>query len=55
MTMALNTISQTAASVQGVWRANIVLPAGYKILAASGSAISGGMAVTCVGGDYVNS
>jgi hypothetical protein len=55
MTMALNTLTQVAASTIGVWRANLVLPAGYKILAASGSAISGGMAVTCVGGDYVNS
>lgn len=55
MTMALNTVGQTAASIQGTWRANLVLPAGYKLLAASGNAISGGMAVTCVGGDYVNS
>lgn len=52
MTMALNTLSQTAASTPGVWRANLVLPAGYKLLAASGTAIAGGMAVTAVGGDY---
>lgn len=52
MTMALNTLSQTSASVPGVWRANLVLPAGYKLLAASGTAIAGGMSVTAVGGDF---
>lgn len=51
-TVALNTISQVAASTPIVWRANLVLPAGYKLLAAAGSSIAGGMQATAVGGDY---
>lgn len=51
-TLALNTISQVAASVPAVWQANIVLPVGYKLLAASGSSIAGGVQVSAVGGDY---
>jgi len=51
-TLALNTISQTAASVPVVWQANLLLKPGYKLLAASGTAISGGVQVTAQGGDY---
>lgn len=51
-TLALNTISQTAASVPVTWAANLYLKPGYKLLAASGTAIAGGMAVTAQGGDY---
>lgn len=51
-TLATNSLSQTAASVQVYFKANFVLPAGYKLLAASGTAISGGVTVVAMGGDY---
>jgi hypothetical protein len=51
-TMLANTLSQAAASVQGYFKANFVMPPGYKLLAASGAAISGGMSVVAFGGDY---
>lgn len=46
-----NTIAQTTAAVANVWAANLVLPAGYKLLAAQGVA-TGVMQVTAHGGDY---
>jgi hypothetical protein len=45
------TSSQTSLAPVTVWYANLVLPAGYKLLAAQGVA-TGVMAVTAVGGDY---
>ena len=46
-----NTIAQTTAAVANVWRANLLLPAGYKLLAAQGVA-TGVMQVTAQGGDF---
>ena len=46
-----NTLAQTTATTSNIWRANLVLPAGYKLLAAQGVA-TGVMQVTAVGGDY---
>jgi hypothetical protein len=46
-----NTISQTSAASANVWQANLILPPGYKLLAAQGVA-TGVMHVTAVGGDY---
>lgn len=51
-TMAANTASQVAASVPVYWRANQVLPAGYKINVTIGTAIASGIMVTCNGGDF---
>lgn len=51
-TMAANTASQTAASVPILWKANLVLPAGYKLNVTIGTAIASGIQVTAVGGDY---
>lgn len=51
-TLALNTLSQTAASVPVTWQANLYLKPGYKLLAASGTAIAGGVQVTAQGGDF---
>jgi len=51
-TMKANTVSQVAKSVALQWRANLILPTGYVLLAASGSAITGGMEVVAQGGDY---
>lgn len=50
-TMPANTISQTAASVPVYWRANLVLPAGYRLYVACGTATTA-LNITCVGGDY---
>lgn len=54
-TLGAYTLSQGAATTLNtsrVWKANLTLPAGYKILAASGTAIAGGMQVTAIGADY---
>lgn len=51
-TLALNTISATAASVGMIWRANLVLPAGYKLYAGAATALAGDAKVIAVGGDY---
>lgn len=51
-TLAASTISQTAASVGIVWNANLVLPAGYKLLVSAGTALAGDAKVIAVGGDY---
>lgn len=52
VTMAANTASQVAASVPVTAYPNIILPAGYRILATIGTAIASGIMVTCQGGDY---
>jgi hypothetical protein len=49
--MPLQTLTQTTTNAQLIWRANVVLAPGYKLLAAAGVA-NGGIQVTCVGGDY---
>lgn len=52
-TMAANTISQVAASVQQVATfSNLVLPAGYKLNVTIGTAIAAGVMVLAQGGDY---
>ncbi len=51
-TMAANTVSQVAASVPVIWRANLVLPNGYKLNAVVGTTVAAGVQVTAVGGDY---
>lgn len=51
-TMAANTASQVEASVPVLWRANLVLPAGYKLNVTIGTAIASGIMVTVFGGDY---
>lgn len=50
--VAINTLSQTAVSIPTVWRANLVLPAGYKLNVTIGTAIAAGIQCTAVGGDY---
>jgi len=52
VTMAANTLSQTAASTPVTFYPNWVLPAGYKINVTIGTAIASGIQVTCFGGDY---
>jgi len=52
VTMAANTASQTAASIPMYIRANLVLPAGYKLNVTIGTAIASGIMCTAVGGDY---
>lgn len=51
-TVAANTLSQTAGSVQNVWRANLVLQAGGKLGVTIGTAIASGIMVSAIGGDY---
>ncbi|GAC1499994.1 MAG: hypothetical protein NVS1B10_03290 [Candidatus Saccharimonadales bacterium] len=51
-TMAVNTASQTAASIPVIWRANLVLQATYRLYATIGSTVASGYMITCVGGDY---
>lgn len=46
-----NTLSQTAASTYNVWRPNLVLPSGYKLLVAAGTATTA-INVTANGMDY---
>lgn len=50
-TFGANTISQTAASIPVVWRANLALPPGYKLYVAAGTATTA-INVTACGGDY---
>lgn len=51
-TMAANTASQTAASIGQIWRANLILPSGYKLNVTIGTAIASGIMCTAVGSDY---
>lgn len=51
-TLATSTISQTAAAPYLIWNANLVLPAGYKLMVSAGTALAGDAKVTAVGGDY---
>lgn len=52
VTMAANTVSQTAASVPVSLHPNLILPPGYKINVTIGTAIAAGIMVVCQGGDY---
>lgn len=51
-TMAANTASQVAASQPIYWRANLILPTGYKLNVTIGTAIASGIMVNAQGGDY---
>lgn len=50
--IAANTLSQTAVSIQAIWRANLVLSPGYKLNVTIGTAVAAGLMITAVGGDY---
>jgi|SRR6185437_7745933 len=50
--MASNSLSQTAASSRVEVALDLALPSGYTLTATTGTAISTGIMVTCVGGDY---
>lgn len=52
ITMAANTLSQTAASVPQQIVPGLVLPPGYKLNVTIGTAIAAGIQVTATGGDY---
>lgn len=52
VTIAANTVSQVAASIPYIISPNIILPAGYKINATTGTAIASGVMVSCQGGDF---
>lgn len=52
VTMAANTLSQTAASVPMTWPANLYLKPGYKLNVTIGTAIAAGIMVFAQGGDY---
>lgn len=51
-TMAANTISQVAASVPQGINANLVLPAGYTLIATTGTTIAAGVMISVQGGNY---
>jgi len=50
------TVSQMAVNSPGsvglMWRANLILPVSYRLYVATTAAITNGIAVTAVGGDY---
>jgi hypothetical protein len=50
--VAAITSTQTAATTPVVWRANLVLPAGYKLNCTLGSSVAGSLIVTAIGGDF---
>jgi len=52
VTMAANTLSQTAASVPMAWAANLYLKPGYKLNVTIGTAIAAGIMIFAQGGDY---
>lgn len=52
VTMAANTLSQTAASVAVEVPLDLALAAGYKLNCTIGTAVASGIAVSCEGGDY---
>jgi hypothetical protein len=52
VTMAANTLSQTAASVPMIWPANLYLKPGYKLNVTIGTAIAAGIMIFAQGGDY---
>lgn len=50
--MSANTLSQNASSARVEIPLNIALPAGYKLLATTGTALATGIQVTAIGGHY---
>lgn len=51
-TMEASTASQAVKSVALTWRANLLLPSGYKINVTIGTAIASGIMVAVQGGNY---
>jgi hypothetical protein len=52
ITIAANTVSQTAAAINYELPLGFALPAGYIIYVTLGTGIAGGLKVTVIGGDY---
>jgi hypothetical protein len=52
ITLATNTLSQTAASVNYELPLNFAIPANYVIYVTIGTAAAGGIDATVIGGDY---
>jgi hypothetical protein len=52
ITLAVNTLSQTAASVNYELPLNFAIPANYIIYVTIGTAAAGGIDATVIGGDY---
>lgn len=52
ITIAANTVSQTAASINYELPLGFALPANYRIYVTIGTGIAGGLKVTVIGGDY---
>ncbi len=52
LTLAANTASQTAAQTIYTWKANLILPAGYKLNCCTGTTVASTTQVTAQGGDY---
>ena len=52
ITIAANTVSQTAAAINYELPLNFALPAGYVIYVTIGTAAAGGIDVSVIGGDY---
>lgn len=51
-TIAANTLTQTASSIDYLIPLNISLPAGYKITATIGTTVAAALVCSAVGGDY---
>lgn len=52
ITLAANTVSQTAAAINYELPLNFALPAGYIIYVTLGTGVAAGFKVTVIGGDY---
>jgi len=52
ITLAANTLSQTAASINYELPLGFALPAGYIIYVTLGTGVAAGFSVTVIGGDY---
>jgi hypothetical protein len=52
ITLAANTLSQTAAAINYELPLGFALPAGYVIYVTLGTAVAAGFKVTIIGGDY---
>ena len=48
----LASLSQTADNGATVWKANLALPAGYRLYCAAGTSITNALVVSATGGDY---
>ena len=52
ITLAANTLSQTAAAINYELPLNFALPAGYVIYVTLGTGVAAGFRITVIGGDY---